>query len=67
MGRFYRVPCDKRSLNYDKYFKDGDKERNHLTEFNSSNTDLLTVEQVQAKLLQLSYIQNELDKQGIAY
>jgi UDP-glucose 4-epimerase len=67
MGRFYRVPCDKRSLNYDKYFKDGDKERNHLTEFNSSNTDLLTVEQVQAKLLQLSHIQNELDKQGIAY
>jgi UDP-glucose 4-epimerase len=67
MGRFYRVPCDKRSLNYDKYFKEGDKERNHLTEFNSSNTAVLTVEQVQAKLLQLSYIQNELDKQGIAY
>lgn len=60
MGDFYRVPADKRSLNYDKYFKDGDKERNTLTEFNSNNTDLWTVEQVKEKLLTLPYIQNEL-------
>ena len=60
MGNFYRVPCDKRDLNYDKYFKDGDVERNKLTEFNSSNTDLWTVEQVKDKLLELSYIREEL-------
>ena len=60
MGEFYRVPCDKRDLNYDKYFKDGDKERNPLTEFNSNNTDLLTVEQVKEKLLSLEYIRDEL-------
>ncbi|MDO4153642.1 MAG: nucleoside-diphosphate sugar epimerase/dehydratase [Clostridia bacterium] len=60
MGDFYRVPADKRSLNYDKYFKDGDKKRNPLTEFNSNNTELWTVEQVKEKLLTLSYIQNEL-------
>lgn len=60
MGNFYRVPADKRSLNYDKYFKDGDKKRNTLTEFNSNNTDLWTVEQVKEKLLTLPYIQNEL-------
>lgn len=60
MGDFYRVPADKRSLNYDKYFKDGDKKRNPLTEFNSNNTDLWTVEQVKEKLLTLPYIQNEL-------
>ena len=60
MGDFYRVPADKRSLNYDKYFKDGDKKRNTLTEFNSNNTDLWTVEQVKEKLLTLPYIQNEL-------
>ncbi len=60
MGNFYRVPADKRGLNYDKYFKDGDKERNTLTEFNSNNTELWTVEQVKEKLLSLSYIQNEL-------
>ena len=60
MGNFYRVPCDKRDLNYDKYFKDGDVERNPLTEFNSNNTDLLTVEQVKAKMLELQYIRDEL-------
>ncbi len=60
MGNFYRVPCDKRDLNYDKYFKDGNVNRNPLTEFNSSNTDLLNVEQVKEKLLSLEYIRNEL-------
>lgn len=60
MGNFYRVPCDKRDLNYDKYFKDGDVERNPLTEFNSNNTELLKVEQVKEKLLTLSYIRDEL-------
>ncbi|MBR2454761.1 MAG: polysaccharide biosynthesis protein [Clostridia bacterium] len=64
MGNFYRVPADKRGLNYDKYFKDGDTERNTLTEFNSNNTDLWTVEQVKEKLLTLSYIQNELANWG---
>lgn len=49
MGNFYRVPCDKMGLNYDKYFKDGDTERNTLTEFNSNNTQLLTVEQTKRK------------------
>ena len=60
LGDFYRVPCDKRDLNYDKYFKTGDTERNPLTEFNSNNTELLNVEQVKEKLLSLSYIRDEL-------
>ena len=63
MGNFYRVPADKRSLNYDKYFNDGNKERNTLTEFNSINTDLWTVEQVKEKLLSLQYIRDELAKE----
>ena len=62
MGEFYRVPCDKRDLNYDKYFKEGDVERNTLTEFNSSNTELLDVEQVKEKLLTLRYIRDELSE-----
>lgn len=61
LGNFYRVPCDKRDLNYDKYFKEGDVERNKLTEFNSSNTELLDVEQVKEKLLSLQYIRDELE------
>lgn len=60
LGAFYRVPSDKRDLNYDKYFKEGDVARNPLTEFNSSNTELLEVEQVKEKLLSLSYVRDEL-------
>lgn len=59
MGDFYRVPCDKRDLNYDKYFQDGDEGRNVLCELNSNNTKLLTVEQVKETLLSLSYIREE--------
>ena len=60
MGDFFRVPADKRDLNYDKYFKEGDQKRTELTEFNSDNTELLNVEQVKEKLLSLEYIRNEL-------
>ena len=63
MGNFYRVPCDKRGLNYDKYFSKGDAERNPLTEFNSNNTKLLTVEETKAKIASLQYIQDELAKE----
>ena len=62
MGNFYRVPCDNRGLNYDKYFNNGDVERNTLTEFNSNNTQLLTVQQVKEKIASLTYIQEELSK-----
>ncbi len=64
LGDFYRVPCDSRGLNYDKYFKVGDTQRNPLTEFNSNNTQLLTVEQTRQKIAALSYIQDELAKWG---
>ncbi len=60
MGDFYRVPSDKRGLNYDKYFNDGDVERNPLIQFDSENTELLTVEQVKEKLLELEYIREQL-------
>ena len=62
MGDFYRVPCDKRGLNYEKYFDKGDIERNTLTEFNSSNTRLLSVEEVKEKLLSVAYIQEKLNE-----
>lgn len=65
MGNFYRVPCDKRGLNYDKYFTQGDTERTKLSEFNSNNTKLLTVEETKAKIASLTYIQEELAKDGL--
>ena len=61
LGNFYRVPADSRSLNYDKYFTDGDVKRNPLTEFNSNNTNLLDVNEVKEKLLALDYIKEELE------
>ena len=60
MGNFYRVPCDSRGLNYDKYFNKGDEKRNPLTEFNSNNTRMLTVEETKAKIASLAYIQDRL-------
>ncbi len=65
MGNYYRVPCDKRSLNYDKYFDKGDSKRNTLTEFNSNNTRLLTIEEVKAKIADLSYIQKRLSQKDL--
>ena len=61
MGDFYRVPADNRTLNYDKYFTEGNAQRNILTEFNSDNTERLNTAQVKEKLLSLEYIQNELN------
>ena len=61
MGDFYRVPADNRTLNYDKYFTEGDVKRVTLTEFNSNNTRILNVEETKAKIASLEYIQNELN------
>ena len=60
MGNFFRVPCDKRDLNYEKYFEQGSKEVSPIKEFNSENTTLLNIEEVKQKLLSLKYIQDEL-------
>ena len=60
MGNFYRVPADKRGLNYDKFFSQGEEDRNTLTEFNSNNTKRLNLEETKAKIASLSYIQERL-------
>ena len=64
MGDFYRVPADNRSLNYDKFFTEGDSKRVTIDEFNSDNTRRLNLEETKAKIASLEYIQNELN--GIA-
>ena len=46
----YLVACDKRGLNYDKYFSKADENRNPSTEFNSNITNLLNVERAKAKI-----------------
>jgi len=57
---FYKVPADQRDLNYDKYFAEGDQKLTSVEEYNSDNTQILSIEQIKEKLLELDYVQNEL-------
>ena len=61
MGDFYRVPADNRSLNYDKFFTEGDNKRCELKEFNSDNTRRLNLTETKVKIAALEYVQNELN------
>ncbi len=60
LGCFYRVPADKRDLNYDKYFVEGSKKLSSNGEYNSDNTERLNVKEVKEKLLSLEYVRQEL-------
>ena len=61
MGNFYRVPSDKRDLNYDNYLSKGTK-RNGINEFNSSNTRMLSVAETMDKLMEIPEMQREVEK-----
>jgi len=58
---YYRVPADKRDLNYDKYFIEGNEKLSSGEEYNSHNTHRLNVEQIKETLLKLTYVKNELE------
>ena len=60
LGGFFRIPADRRGLNYDKYFSQGMPNTLEIEEYTSHNTQQLTVKEVKEKLLKLSYIQEEL-------
>ena len=62
LGFYYRVPADKRDLNYDKYFVEGNDKLGNLGDYNSDNTERLNVEQIKEKLLSLEYIRRELNE-----
>ena len=62
MGGFYRVSADKRDLNYDKYFVDGDQNLSSEDEYNSHNTERLNIEQIKERLLQLDYVKEQLER-----
>ncbi|MGB7595203.1 MAG: polysaccharide biosynthesis protein [Erysipelotrichaceae bacterium] len=61
MGGFYRVPADKRDLNYDKFFVEGDVKLSQDHEYNSHNTQRLNIEEIKQRLLQLDYVKEELE------
>lgn len=57
---FYQIPADNRDLNYEKYFETGDQKTSILEDYNSHNTQRLSIEEIKVKLLTLDYINDEL-------
>jgi len=64
MGNFFRVPADNRSLNYDKYYIEGNKRLSLIEEYTSHNTQRLNLEQIKDKLLTLDIVRKELELSG---
>lgn len=60
MGSYFRIPADQRDLNYDIYFEQGNQELLKAEDYNSHNTNRLSVEEIKEKLRQLDYIKEEL-------
>ncbi len=60
MGDYYRIPCDTRDLNYDKYFTIGNKEVSKIEDYHSHNTRRLDVEGMKEQLLRLRFVQADL-------
>jgi UDP-glucose 4-epimerase len=60
MGNFFRVPADNRDLNYEQYFEKGMTEPCKLEQFTSDNATRLSIDEIKKKLLNLEYIQDEL-------
>ncbi|MDP2173418.1 MAG: polysaccharide biosynthesis protein [Candidatus Cloacimonadaceae bacterium] len=59
---YYRIPADTRDLNYEKYYDSGEQRVSEIEDYTSENTQRLTIPEIQAKLLSLSYVQRELSR-----
>ena len=60
MGNYYRIPCDTRDLNYDKYFVIGDENVSIIEDYHSHNTRRLNIEEMEKQLMRLRFIQEDL-------
>lgn len=60
MGEYYRIPCDSRDLNYDKYFTEGNEKVSEIEDYHSHNTARLDVEGMKRLLLKLRFIREDL-------
>ena len=63
MGNYFRIPCDTRDLNYDKFFTEGDHKIEQVDEYHSHNTHRLDVEGMKELLLKLNFIREDLGLQ----
>jgi UDP-N-acetylglucosamine 4,6-dehydratase/5-epimerase len=61
---YFKVPSDNRGLNYGVYFSEGDGTLSDIVDYNSQNTDRLSVDEMVQMLLQLEYVKNELENYG---
>ena len=66
MGDYYRIPCDTRDLNYDKFFSEGNEEIAKIEDYHSHNTARLDVEGMKQLLLKLRFIREDLGLEEIA-
>lgn len=60
-GNYYRIPCDSRDLNYDKYFVEGQESISLVDDYHSHNTHRLDVHEMQDLLLKLDLIKRDLN------
>lgn len=60
MGDYFRIPCDTRDLNYDKFFNEGDEELSKIEDYHSHNTRPLDIEGMKELLLKLDFIREDL-------
>ncbi len=60
MGDYYRIPCDNRDLNYDKFFTEGNEDMARIEDYHSHNTARLDVEGMKELLLKLRFIRENL-------
>lgn len=60
MGDYYRIPCDTRDLNYDKFFVEGNEKVSKIEDYHSHNTKRLDVEGMKQLLLKLDFIREDL-------
>ena len=60
MGNYYRIPCDTRDLNYDKFFVEGDEKVSKVEDYHSHNTRRLDVEGMKELLLKLRFVREDL-------
>ena len=59
-GNYYRIPCDSRDLNYDKFFVEGNEKVSAIEDYHSHNTARLDVEGMKEQLMRLRFIQEDL-------
>ena len=60
MGDYYRIPCDTRDLNYDKFFTEGNEKVSKIEDYHSHNTVRLDIEGMKVQLMRLRFVQADL-------